>query len=137
MDTISSERRSENMRRIRGKDTQPELVVRRLLFSAGYRYRLHNAGLPGKPDLVFPKRRKAIFVHGCFWHRHLNSNCKIARLPKSNCKYWADKLEKNVARDALRRAQLRRMGWKTMVIWECQTRSIAKQLRRMQRFLDA
>ncbi|HTA22652.1 MAG TPA: DNA mismatch endonuclease Vsr [Terriglobales bacterium] len=136
MDTISPERRSENMRRIRGKDTEPELIVRRALFAMGYRYRLHGAKLPGKPDLVFAKQRKVIFVHGCFWHNHTRPGCKIARLPKSNPDYWLDKLNKNVARDVLRRAELKKAGWKTLVIWECQTRSIAAQMRRINRFLE-
>jgi DNA mismatch endonuclease (patch repair protein) len=136
MDTISPERRSENMRRIRGKDTKPELIVRRTLFAMGYRYRLHGAKLPGKPDLVFAKQRKVIFVHGCFWHNHSNVRCKIARFPKSNSDYWADKLRRNVERDATRRAELRRSGWKTLVVWECQTKSIERQLSRIRRFLE-
>ena len=137
MDTISPERRSENMRRIRGKNTRPELVVRKTLFAMGYRYRLHSAKLPGKPDLVFSKQRKVIFVHGCFWHSHSNSRCNIVRLPKSNSEYWAEKLKRNVTRDAIRKAELRRLGWKTMTIWECQTRSISRQLWRIKRFLNA
>jgi len=136
MDTISPERRSENMRRIRGKDTKPELIVRSALFGLGYRYRLHADELPGKPDLVFPKRRKAIFIHGCFWHNHSHVHCKIARLPKSNAGYWADKLRRNVERDTMRRAELRKLGWKTLVVWECQTKSIDKQLNRIRRFLE-
>jgi len=136
MDTISPERRSENMRRIRGKDTKPELIVRKALFGMGYRYRLHGTELPGKPDLVFAKQRKVIFVHGCFWHNHSHVRCKIARFPKSNSDYWADKLRRNVERDAVRRAELRRIGWKTLVVWECQTKSIERQLRRIRRFLE-
>jgi DNA mismatch endonuclease (patch repair protein) len=136
MDTISPERRSENMRRIRGKDTKPELIVRRALFGMGYRYRIHDAKLPGKPDLVFTKRRKVIFVHGCFWHNHSHARCKIARLPKSNSSYWADKLRRNVERDTVRRTELRRIGWKALVIWECQTKSIERQLNRIRRFLE-
>ncbi len=136
MDTISPERRSENMRRIRGKDTRPELVVRRALFAMGYRYRLHSAKLPGKPDLVFPSQRKVIFVHGCFWHNHSHVRCKIARFPKSNSNYWAEKLMRNVQRDTERRAELRKIGWKALVIWECQTRSIERQLARICCFLE-
>jgi len=136
MDIISPERRSENMRRIRGKDTKPELIVRSALFGMGYRYRLHGDKLPGKPDLVFAKRRKAIFVHGCFWHNHSHISCKIARFPKSNADYWADKLRRNIERDAVRRAELRRMGWKVLVVWECQTKSIDKQIGRIRRFLE-
>lgn len=136
MDTISSERRSENMRRIRGKNTLPELVVRRELFKMGFRYRLHSGKLPGKPDVVFPKQHRAIFIHGCFWHNHSNIRCKIARIPKSNSQYWAEKLQRNIERDAARRAELRRMGWKVLVIWECQTKSIERQLGRIRRFLE-
>jgi DNA mismatch endonuclease (patch repair protein) len=136
MDTISPERRSENMRNIRGKNTKPELIVRTAVFAMGYRYRLHSAHLPGKPDLVFPSLHKAIFVHGCFWHKHSRPGCKIARLPKSNSGYWADKLTRNVARDVLRRAELKKAGWRTLIIWECQTRSIAAQTRRIKRFLE-
>jgi DNA mismatch endonuclease, patch repair protein len=136
MDTISPERRSENMRRIRGKDTEPELVVRRTLFRLGYRYRLHSDKLPGKPDVVFPTLRKAIFVHGCFWHNHSHRGCKIARFPKSNSDYWAEKLRRNVRRDSARRADLRKMGWKVLIIWECQTKSIERQLSRILRFLE-
>lgn len=136
MDTISPERRSANMRNIRGKNTRPEPIVRKAIFAMGYRYRLHAAHLPGKPDMVFPRLRKAIFVHGCFWHKHARPSCKIARLPKSNSGYWLDKLEKNAARDVSRRAELRKAGWKTLVVWECQTRSIAGQARRIRRFLE-
>jgi DNA mismatch endonuclease (patch repair protein) len=136
MDTISRERRSENMRRIRGKDTKPELIVRRALFGMGYRYRLHSAKLPGKPDLVFAKQRKVIFVHGCFWHNHRHSHCKIARLPKSNSRYWSKKFRRNVERDSMRRAELQRIGWKVLVLWECETLSIEKQLPRICRFLN-
>jgi DNA mismatch endonuclease, patch repair protein len=136
MDTISPERRSENMRRIRGKNTKPELVVRKAISAMGYRYRLHSSKLPGRPDLVFAKRRKVIFVHGCFWHNHSHVRCKIARFPKSNSDYWADKLRRNVERDAFRSAELRRTGWKVLVIWECQTRSIGSQLARIRHFLE-
>jgi DNA mismatch endonuclease (patch repair protein) len=136
MDTISPERRSENMRRIRGKDTKPELIVRKALFAMGYRYRLHAAKLPGKPDLVFAKLRKVIFVHGCFWHNHSHIQCKIARLPKTNSDYWADKLRRNVERDAGHLTELRQAGWKVLVIWECQIRSIASHMRPIKRFLE-
>ncbi|MGH9513207.1 MAG: very short patch repair endonuclease [Terriglobales bacterium] len=136
MDTISRERRSENMRRIRGKNTKPELIVRRELFRMGFRYRLHGTKLPGKPDVVFPKQRKAIFIHGCFWHNHSYKHCKIARLPKTNSGYWAEKLSRNVERDMARRAELRRLGWKVLVVWECQSKSIETHLGRIRRFLQ-
>ncbi|MCL4743785.1 MAG: DNA mismatch endonuclease Vsr [Burkholderiaceae bacterium] len=119
MDRLTPERRSENMRRIRGTDSGPELTVRRALFRMGYRYRLHMKGLPGKPDVVFPSRRKVIFVHGCFWHRH--PGCKYAYMPKSRVEFWATKFAQNVARDARAHAQLAGSGWRCLVVWECET----------------
>lgn len=121
-DKISKERRSKNMRRIRSKDMKPEMVVRRLVHGMGYRYRLHRKDLPGKPDLVFPGRKKVIFVHGCFWHQHGDPDCKIARRPKSNLDYWNPKLDRNVERDARNQAKLREMGWDPLIVWECQAR---------------
>jgi len=122
MDTLTPEQRSERMRRVRGRDTKLEMVVRRLVHCMGYRYRLHRRDLPGAPDLVFPSRRKVIFVHGCFWHRHPDPACRLARMPKSNLDFWAAKLEKNKERDELIRARLTELGWNVLVIWECQTR---------------
>lgn len=119
-DTLTKAQRSERMSRIRGRDTRPELLVRRLVFSLGYRYRLHGPRLPGKPDLVFPSRRKVIFVHGCFWHRHGNPDCKLVRLPKSRLDFWLPKLEANATRDANVHEQLTADGWEVFVIWECQ-----------------
>ena len=136
VDSLTPEERSQIMARVRSKNSRPELAVRKIVFALGYRYRLHDAKLPGKPDLVFSKRRKVIFVHGCFWHNHSHARCKIARLPKSNPKYWADKLRRNVERDAVRRAELRRIGWKALVIWECQTKPLKRQLRRICCFLE-
>ncbi|MEX1028329.1 MAG: very short patch repair endonuclease [Candidatus Paceibacterota bacterium] len=107
---------------IRSKDTKPELLVRKLAFSAGYRYRLHDRTLPGKPDLVFSSRRKVIFVHGCFWHLH--RRCKAGRIPRSRVDYWKNKLEGNRRRDALHKRRLTAMGWRYLVIWECQTAKI-------------
>ncbi|MBV8524372.1 MAG: DNA mismatch endonuclease Vsr [Acetobacteraceae bacterium] len=109
--------RSANMRAIRSKGMKPELAVRRLAHSLGYRYRLHRPDLPGKPDLVFPSRRRVIFVHGCFWHAH---NCRLSHLPKSNAGYWAPKLERNRARDQQHLQALRDAGWEVLVIWECE-----------------
>jgi DNA mismatch endonuclease (patch repair protein) len=105
---------------IRSKDTRPEVFVRRLLHRLGYRFRLHRADLPGKPDIVFPGRRAAIFVHGCFWHHH--AGCKLARVPKSSTDYWRPKLEKNAARDAAHRRALELAGWRVLEVWECQLR---------------
>ena len=122
-DTISKERRSENMRGIRSKDMKPEMLVRKLSYALGYRHRLHRKDLPGKPDLVYPGRRKVIFVHGCFWHQHEDLDCKISRKPKSNLEYWEPKLERNVRRDVENQAELREQGWEVLMIWECQCRA--------------
>ena len=118
MDTIPPDRRRENMRRIRSKGMKPELAVRRLVHGMGYRYRLHGASLPGKPDLVFAGRKKVVFVNGCFWHQH--TRCRISRVPKSNRSYWAPKLRCNKERDRRSKLRLRRLGWKYFVVWECQ-----------------
>lgn len=132
-DTISVSERSHIMSRVRAKDTRPEMLVRRLVHGAGYRYRLHGAKLPGKPDLVFAGRRKVIFVHGCFWHRH--EDCTLARMPKSNQDFWMAKLEGNKKRDAINCRRLRKMGWDVMVIWECELRDLDTLLQRIIHFL--
>ncbi|MER9309636.1 DNA mismatch endonuclease Vsr [Mesorhizobium australicum] len=110
------------MARIHGRDTKPEMVVRRLLHGMGYRYRLHRGDLPGKPDIVFGKRKKAIFIHGCFWHRHDDPACTLARLPKSRLDFWGPKLSANAKRDALKQDALKRLGWNVLVVWECEFR---------------
>ncbi len=117
VDRICSARRSANMSRIKGRDTRPELHVRHLLHTLGYRYLLHSAGLPGKPDIIFSKRRKVIFVHGCFWHRH--EGCRNAALPKSNTEFWEVKLSRNVERDQQNLEKLSELGWSILVVWEC------------------
>jgi DNA mismatch endonuclease (patch repair protein) len=124
--------RSANMRAIRSKDMQPELRVRRLVHTMGYRFRLHRTDLPGKPDLVFSSRRKVIFVHGCFWHSH---NCKAAHTPKSNLNYWLPKLERNRTRDAIIIEALETQGWQSLVIWECEVRDDLRIKRRVREFL--
>ncbi|MGV1758888.1 very short patch repair endonuclease [Rhizobium sp. A22-96] len=121
MDRLTSEHRSWLMSRVRGKDTTPEMRVRKAAHSLGFRYRLHRRDLPGKPDLCFPKRKIAIFVHGCFWHRH--KGCRKASLPKSRTEYWCQKFASNVERDERTEAALVALGWKVHVIWECQTKS--------------
>jgi DNA mismatch endonuclease (patch repair protein) len=136
MDILSPEARSAMMSRIRGKDTAPELTVRRMLFALGYRYRLHVRSLPGRPDLVFPARRKVIFVHGCFWHGH---SCLGGKLPGTRTRFWAEKIDGNKRRDRRNRAALQRLGWESLVVWECSLRRV-KSLEpvnaRMVRFLD-
>ncbi len=125
--------RSEMMAAVRSKNTKPEMLVRRLAHRMGYRYRLHRADLPGKPDLVFPSRRKVIFVLGCFWHQH--SGCPFSHVPKSNVAYWAPKLERNQARDREHMRALRADGWKCLVLWECELNKSARLLRRISKFL--
>jgi len=120
VDIVSTRRRSEIMSRIRAKDTKPEMTVRRLVHSMGYRYRLHRSDLPGKPDLTFARLKKVIFVHGCFWHQHSDPNCKLASIPKSNQHYWLPKLRKNAQRDKEVGLQLAEAGWSVLVIWECE-----------------
>ena len=119
-DDRSPAMRSQNMSRIRSRDTSPELRVRSLIHRAGYRYRLHVKEMPGKPDIVMSRYRTVIFVNGCFWHRH--PNCRYASTPKTNVDYWQRKFERNVARDRTAHDELARDGWKILVIWECQTR---------------
>lgn len=118
MDKLTKERRSWNMSRIKSKDTKPELKVRKILYKLGYRFRLHRKDLPGKPDIVLPKYRTAMFVNGCFWHRH--ENCIEASRPKSNSEFWENKLNKNVERDLKKYQLLREDNWKVIVFWECE-----------------
>lgn len=138
MDKITKDRRSENMRSIRSKHTTPEIAVRGLLRAMGYiRYHLHRDDLPGKPDIVFPVLRKAIFVHGCFWHQHPSKRCVDSRKPASNTAYWSPKLVKNVLRDRQCRTKLNRLGWQTLVVWDCQIRYTKQLESRLRRFLDS
>lgn len=135
-DNLSPLERSARMARVRGKDTKPELRVRRMVHRMGYRYRLHLSSLPGSPDLVFGPRRKVVFVHGCFWHRHAAPDCKLARLPKSRLDFWLPKLEANKERDDRNAFELRKLGWDVLVIWECQTRNDDTMARLITEFLD-
>jgi DNA mismatch endonuclease (patch repair protein) len=121
---------------IRGKDTGPELTVRKLIYGMGYRYRLHGTSIPGKPDLVFRSRKKVIFIHGCFWHRHPDDACALARMPKSRLDFWMPKLERNRLRDELVQEQLSVLGWQVLTIWECQLRDIVAVAKRVRLFLD-
>lgn len=137
-DPLSPEERSEQMSRVRNKDTKPEMLVRRLAHEMGYRYRLHSGRLPGRPDMVFAGRRKVIFVHGCFWHRHeevTDDACPLTRTPKTRLDFWKAKFEGNKERDQRNLASLRESGWDSLVIWECQTRDVDELSRRIRRFL--
>lgn len=134
-DTLSPDERSQRMSLVRARDTNPEKTVRRIVTQLGYRYRLHYPALPGKPDLAFPGRRKAIWVHGCFWHRH--EACALARLPKSRLDFWKPKLEGNKQRDQRNIQLVEDMGWKTLVLWECQTKSCAHLGERIRAFLES
>ena len=133
MDVLTPEQRHRCMSRIRSTNTKPELIVRRMVHSMGYRYRLHQDGLTGKPDLVLTKYHAVIFVHGCFWHMH---NCRYGKVkPKTRAKFWQSKREGNVARDKRNLRKLRREGWKVLVIWECQTRNSNRLIERINKFL--
>ena len=123
------------MRGNRGRDTKPELSVRRLLFTEGYRYRIHRKDLPGRPDIAFIGRKKAVFVHGCFWHQHPSSTCPLRSHPKSNTGYWAEKLQRNRKRDVASEQQLRALGWDVLVIWECETRDVQRMCKRLKTYL--
>ena len=133
-DTLSSAARSRLMKSIRGKNTRPELVVRRIVHAMGFRYALHRRDLPGCPDLVFAPRQKVIFVHGCFWHKHESSKCRLARLPKSRRHYWFPKLESNHKRDEKVKRALTALGWKILVVWECQLRDKEQLKNKLWRF---
>ena len=133
MDRLTPQHRSENMRRIKSQDSVAELMVRRLVYSLGYRYRLNVKTLPGKPDVVLRRLNKIIFVHGCFWHCH--PGCIDSHIPKTRTAYWAPKLERNVERDKRCIRELRKDGWKVLVVWECETRNPEKLSRRLERFL--
>ena len=133
MDKLAPGRRSINMAAIRAKNTKPEMIVRRLVHQFGYRYRLHQRDLPGKPDLVFTRHRKAIFVHGCFWHQH--SACREGRVPNSRVEYWGPKLARNVIRDRAALAGLAKLGWKVLVVWECETKDQDRLGERLKEFI--
>lgn len=135
-DTLTKKGRSERMSHIRGTDTEPEMIVRRIVHSMGFRYRLHVKTLPGKPDLVFPRLRKVIFVHGCFWHRHRKATCKLARLPKSHLEFWQTKLEGNRQRDQMIKRALRKAGWSILEVWECEIKNFDALKRRLRYFLE-
>lgn len=134
VDTLSPRQRSERMSLVRGRDTQPELKVRKALHARGYRYRLHSKRLPGRPDIVFVSKRKVVFVHGCFWHRH--EKCRLARMPKSREEFWRTKLEANRRRDSIKNMQLSELGWDVMVVWECELRDMDEVIAKLEDFLN-
>jgi DNA mismatch endonuclease (patch repair protein) len=134
MDRLTREHRSRLMAAVRGKDTGPEMTVRHLVFAMGRRYRLHRKDLPGKPDLVFARLRKVIFVHGCFWHRH--KGCRWATTPKSHVVFWRAKFRANQARDKSVSEQLRRAGWKVLTVWQCELQKKSTLTRRLRTFLE-
>ena len=129
-----SEQRSRNMSAIKSKNTKPEIAVRKLLHSMGYRFRLHRKDLPGSPDIVLPKYKTVIFVHGCFWHRH--ENCKYASIPKTRKEFWESKFKANVKRDKEIQEKIKNIGWKYVVIWECEARNIESIEEKIKRFLN-
>lgn len=133
-DILTPQQRSERMSRVRGKNSNPEMKLRRLVHGMGFRYRLHDGNLPGKPDMVFAGRRAVIFMHGCFWHRH--HNCSLARIPKSRVGFWTEKLESNRKRDRRNRDKLKRLGWRVLVVWECQLRNEESTARIVKNFLE-
>ena len=133
VDTVSPEVRSRIMAQVKSKGMKPEMKVRRLLHGLGYRYRLHRKDLPGRPDLVFPSRRKVVFVNGCFWHKH--ANCPRVRIPATNREYWVAKLERNHARDGRNIALLEESGWSVMTVWECQLKDLQATAERLIDFL--
>lgn len=134
-DTLTPEQRSERMSRVRDRGSKAEMVVRRLVHSLGYRYRLHVSRLPGRPDIVLPKHRKVILVHGCFWHRH--DDCRLARLPKSRLDFWIPKLQRNRERDIENIQKLKDAGWSVLVVWECETSDMERLHETVKKFLES
>lgn len=134
MDSVSKERRSEIMGLVKARNTRPELFVRRLIHRLGYRFRLHRADLPGRPDIVLPKHRIVVFVHGCFWHRH--PGCPNTRTPKSRVEFWEAKFLGNIQRDELARRELVEAGWRVLVIWECELANVEGLTQRIEAFIE-
>jgi DNA mismatch endonuclease, patch repair protein len=135
MDNLSQEHRSWNMRQIKSGNTKPELTIRSLLHSMGYRFRLNRNDLPGRPDIVLPKYKTVIFVHGCFWHRH--KGCKFSYTPKSNVSFWNEKFKTNILRDKEVKKQLKSLKWRTFVIWECELSNIKMLKNKIRMFFDS
>ncbi len=134
MDSVSPERRSQIMGRVTSKHTRPELAVRKLLHGLGYRFRLHRKDLPGKPDLVLPKWRVVVLVHGCFWHRH--PGCPNTRTPKSRLDFWTTKFDENVRRDEVAHERLQTLGWRVLTVWECELKDMPALAARVKTFIE-
>lgn len=134
VDILTKEKRSALMSRIRGRDTKPELAVRSLLHHLGYRFRLHVRELPGRPDIVLPRYRTVVLVHGCFWHRH--QGCRFCYVPKTRPEFWRAKFERNVDRDRLVQRELKKIGWRVIVVWECEIDDLRRLTRRLSRIGD-
>jgi DNA mismatch endonuclease (patch repair protein) len=133
-DHLTPQERSRNMSRVKGRDTKPELLVRSIVHRLGYRFRLHGKSLPGRPDVVLPRHRKVIFVHGCFWHGH--PGCRRAARPSTNREFWDKKIDGNIARDKANVRALRRAGWKVLVIWQCAMKDCGRLKKRLGKFLS-
>jgi DNA mismatch endonuclease (patch repair protein) len=133
-DVFSPAKRSWIMSRVKNRNTKPEFVVRSFVHRLGYRFRLHRRDLPGNPDIVLPRHRKVIFVHGCFWHSHIN--CSRSKRPSTNKAFWNRKLDQNIKRDKSFKGKLQNMGWKVLVVWQCETQKPQKLLKRLERFLN-
>ncbi len=133
MDKLTPERRSLLMAKIKAKDTKPEMAVRSMLHSMGYRFRIHRKNLPWTPDIALPRRSTVVFVHGCFWHGHV---CKKTKMPKTRTEYWFDTITGNRRRDALKQSKLQALGWKVVVVWECELKSPARLASKLRRCLD-
>jgi len=134
-DVFSKEKRSRIMSRVKGRNTKPEILVRSMIHRMGYRFRLHRRDLPGNPDIVLPRHKKVVFVHGCFWHGH--KGCKRSARPSSNKAFWKKKLDGNIERDKRKRRELRRLGWEYLIIWQCELRRPDRVRRKLDRFLPA
>jgi len=134
VDHVDRKKRSLIMAAVHSEDTGPEMAIRRIVHSLGFRYRLHVRALPGKPDLVFPARRKIVFVHGCFWHRH--GKCRYASLPKTRKAFWLAKFAANVERDRCAKRDLKKMGWAVLTVWQCELKKLEKLTGRLNEFLS-
>lgn len=132
-DKLTKEARSRLMGRVKGKDTRPEMIVRKTAHALGYRFRLHRKDLPGCPDLVFPRLSKVIFVHGCFWHRH---GCSRTTMPKTRTEFWRSKFDANIARDRKQTSELAKLGWECLVVWECETKDQIQLRNTLSNFLN-